>query len=101
MRIEVDNAEYEATPTNTVIFIGEKLINGIYTDLDPEPDYVMIPAVPTTGYVQLATQLFQEGVPAVRLDSYDPNADSYVHMIAGICRAFRHELDRLQVGDEA
>jgi len=101
MRIEVDNAEYEATPTNTIIFIGETLINGIYTDLDPEPDYVMIPATPTTGYIQLATNLYQEGIPAVRIDSYDPNADPYVHMIAGICRAFRHELDRLVVGDEA
>lgn len=97
MHIEVANAQYEATPDNTILVIGTTLLNSIYTDIGD--DYVVIPAVPTRGYIQLAVALHNEGVPTVRLDrdEYDPTAEPYVHIINGLCRAFRKELDGLTV----
>lgn len=97
MEIQVDNARYEATPQNTVMYIGETLLNCVYTDLGD--DYVVIPAELTREYVQRAIELHREGVPIQRVNAgeYDPTAEPFVHIINGQCRAFRHELDRLVV----
>lgn len=97
MEIQVDNARYEATPLNTVMYIGETLLNCIYTDLGD--DYVTIPAKLSREYVQTAVGLHNEGVPVERVHTgeYDPTAEPFVHIINGLCRAFRHEIDRLVV----
>ena len=97
MRIEVSNTEYDATPDNSILIIGATLLNSVYTDMGE--DYVVIPAVPSKGYIQLAVALHNEGIPTLRVDEYDPNAEPYVHIIDGLCRAFRKELDVLTVGD--
>lgn len=95
MRIEVDNASYDAVAENTVVYIGNTLLNSIYTDLDE--DYSVIPAIPSKGYAQLVIELQRQGVPIERVTEYDPTAEPYVYIINGLCRAFRSELDVLKV----
>lgn len=97
MRIEARNCTFEATPDNTVMYIGETLLNCIYTDLGD--DYVTIPAELTRNYVQTAIGLHKEGVPVERVHTgeYDPTEVPFVHIINGLCRAFRYEVDRLVV----
>jgi hypothetical protein len=97
MRIESNNCEYEANAANTTIYTGETLINSVYTDLDD--DYSVIPENTSQDYVNVLVRLIQEGVTAYRVESYDPNAEPFCFIINGICRAFRKELDRLQIED--
>ena len=97
MRIEAKNQEFDATPQNTILVIGETLLNSIYTDMGD--DYYVIPAMPTSGYIQLAVALHNEGIPTLRVDKYDPKAEPFVHIINGLCRAFKNEVDYIQVGE--
>lgn len=99
MRIEVRNYEYEATPDNTHIFIGETLLNGVYTDLDD--DYVFIPQSESRDYVKLAVGLKKEGVEYSKLQEYDPEEEPYCYMINALCRQFRNEIDYIEIGDES
>jgi hypothetical protein len=94
MRIGVDNAEFDATPENTAIFSGSTLLNGIYTDLDD--DYVFIPE-DTELYPEVVLMLMDEGIPAYRMDAYDPNAQPFCFIINALCRTFRKELDDLKI----
>lgn len=94
MKIGLDHVEFEATPENTVIFLGEEtLLAGIYTDLDD--DYIFLPFnedyIPNFG--EIALQLKHEGVAVHMLREYDPEAQPFCFIISALCRMFRNEID--------
>lgn len=95
MRIEVDNAIFEANSGNTHIFLGKTMLSGVYVDLDD--DYVFIPENDSQDYANVVVHLVEEGVIPETLKSYNPNAEPYCFIINSLCRAFRKELDDLKI----
>jgi len=98
MRVHINELEYEANEGNTVIFTGETMLSGIYTDIDD--DYVFVPEGVMTNYSEVTQLMTEQNIPVYELDSYDPEAQPFCFMINALCRIFRQELDVLKVGDE-
>jgi hypothetical protein len=93
MILELKGEHYDLNRENTVIFTGETLLNGSFTDMDD--DYLFLPNDPEIipGYQEVEDALIAEGVTVYELDEYDPTAQPFCFIINALCRVFRSELD--------
>ena len=84
---------YEASPENTIIFVGDTLIQGIYLDLDEE--YLFLPDDVCDDYDSVLERLVEENVPVWDLQTYDPEEEPFLFIINAMCRLFARELECL------
>lgn len=93
MIIGINDSEVDATPENSVIFVGETLLNGVYVDDDD--DYLFIPEdlEAVINYPELALALKYEGVPVYELEEYDPFSPPFCFIINALCRVFQAEIE--------
>ena len=100
MKLNLEGERYEVNPENSVLYIGETLINGLYIDIEPD-DYLFLPleVLSEDCIDSFLDALDNEGVEVVELEHYDPEQEPFIYIINGLCRFFAREIDSLSVDD--
>jgi hypothetical protein len=96
MYLNIQGECYEVTKDNSIMFIGETLIHGLYADVG-EDDYFFIPteAMDEDAVEPLLDALEEEGVKIADLLEYDPEAEPFRYIINALCRYFGREIECL------
>ena len=91
MNLNIHGECYEARPDNTIIFVGDTLIQGVYLDLDAE--YLFVPDEAVDNYDAVLERLVDENIPVWDLQTYDPEDEPFIFIINAMCRYFAREID--------
>lgn len=96
MYLNIQGEQYEVSKDNSIMFIGDTLIHGLYVDVD-EDDYFFLPteAMGEDEVEPFLDALEEEGVYISDLLEYDPEAAPFCFIINALCRYFGREIECL------
>ncbi len=94
MFVNIHGEQYEFRDDNSIFYLGDTLIHGIYADLE-EDEYVFIPTEVIGNIEQVLDAAEDEGIPLVELLQYDPEEEPFRFIINALCRFFRREVEYL------
>lgn len=95
MYVNIDGEKYEFRDDNTIVYLGDTLIHGIYVDL-PDEEYIFLPTEVISDLEGVLDSLEEENIPVVELRKYDPDEEPFCFIINALCRYFRREVDSLE-----
>jgi hypothetical protein len=94
MFVNILGEHYEFRDDNSVVYLGETLIHGIYADL-PDEQYIFIPSECIDDFEVVTSLVEADGIPVVELRRYDPEEEPFRFIINALCRYFSREVDNL------